>query len=208
MNIELYLFFLVTTVMLILTPGPSAITVASQATSNNSKLTFLTVLGVGSADVLFFILSATGIASLLVASSLVFSIIKWFGICYLLYLGASAIFSKSGAIKIDAQITKNSPLKAFSRGLVIHLSNPKALLYFSALLPQFIDPNEPLMFQMLLMGLTCFLADLLVYSMFGKMGAQLARKQIKTWVINLVNKLAGVALIATGIKMITLEATQ
>lgn len=212
MNIELYLFFLVTTVMLILTPGPSAIRVATQATSNNSKLTFLTVLGVGSADVLFFVLSATGIASLLVASSWVFSIIKWFGICYLLYLGASALFSKSGAIRIEAptarQTNKSSPLKAFSSGLLIHLSNPKALLYFSALLPQFIDPNQPLMLQMLLMGLTCFLADLLVYTMFGYLGAQLGRKQVKTWLVSLVNKAAGVALIATGVKMITLETNQ
>ncbi|GLR63850.1 LysE family translocator [Marinospirillum insulare] len=208
MSLELYLLFLVTTLLLILTPGPSAITVASQAASNNSKLTFLTVLGVGSADVVFFILSATGIASLIVASSWVFSIIKWLGIGYLFYLGASAIFSPAGAVRVKAQGTKASPLKAFSRGLVIHLSNPKALLYFSALLPQFIDPSKPLMLQMLLMGLTCFLADLLVYSLFGRMGAQLARQQVKTWVVSLVNKMAGVALLVTGLRMITLETTQ
>ncbi len=208
MNIELYLFFLVTTVMLILVPGPSAITVAKQGAANNSKLTFLSVLGVASADVLFFILSATGIASLVVASHLVFSIIKWLGVAYLLFLGASAIFSKAGAIKIDVQTTNINPMKAFSQGLLIQLSNPKALLYFSALLPQFVDPNEPLIFQIFLMGLTCFLADVLVYSMFGRMGAQLAKKQMKAWVINLINKAAGITLIITGIKMITVEATQ
>ncbi|HKM36742.1 MAG TPA: LysE family translocator, partial [Thiopseudomonas sp.] len=208
MNIELYLFFLVTTVMLILVPGPSAITVAKQGAANNSKLTFLSVLGVASADVLFFILSATGIASLVVASHLVFSIIKWLGVAYLLFLGASAIFSKAGAIKIDVQTTNINPMKAFSQGLLIQLSNPKALLYFSALLPQFVDPNEPLIFQIFLMGLTCFLADVLVYSMFGRMGAQLAKKQMKAWVINLINKAAGITLIVTGIKMITVEAGQ
>ncbi|MDY0207549.1 MAG: LysE family translocator [Pseudomonas sp.] len=208
MNIELYLFFLVTTVMLILVPGPSAITVAKQGAANNSKLTFLSVLGVASADVLFFILSATGIASLVVASHLVFSIIKWLGVAYLLFLGASAIFSKAGAIKIDVQTTNINPMKAFSQGLLIQLSNPKALLYFSALLPQFVDPNEPLIFQIFLMGLTCFLADVLVYSMFGRMGAQLAKKQMKAWVINLINKAAGITLIITGIKMITVEAGQ
>ena len=208
MSIELYLFFLVTTVMLILVPGPAAITVVKQAASHNSKLTFLTVLGVASADVLFFILSATGIASLIVASNLVFSIIKWLGIAYLMFLGISAIFSKAGTIKIDAQITTKNSTKAFSNGLVIQLANPKALMYFSALLPQFVDPNEPLMFQMLLMGLTCFLADVLVYSLFGSMGAQLARRQMKSWVLNLINKAAGTALIATGVKMITLENRQ
>jgi len=208
MDIELYLFFLVTTVMLILVPGPAAITVATQGASHNSKVTFLSILGVASADALFFILSATGIASLIVASSLVFSIIKWFGVAYLLFLGVSAIFSKAGTIKINAQASKVNPAKAFSQGLVIQLANPKALMYFSALLPQFIDPNKPIVFQMLLMGLTCFLADLLVYSMFGRMGAQLAKKQVKPWVISLVNKTAGIALITTGVKMATLEATK
>ncbi len=194
--------------MLVLVPGPAAITVIKQAASHNSKLTFLSVLGVASADALFFILSATGVASLIVASSLVFSVIKWFGVVYLIFLGVSVIFSKAGAIKIEAKITDINATKAFSQGLVVQLANPKALMYFSALLPQFVDPNEPLIFQMLLMGMTCFVADLLVYSMFGRMGAHLAKKQIKSWVTNLINKAAGITLISIGIKMISLEAKQ
>lgn len=208
MNVELYIFFLVTTVMLILVPGPAAITVATQGASHHTKITFITILGVATADALFFILSATGIASLIVASSFVFSIIKWFGVAYLLFLGASAIFSKAGAIKIAAKNTEISPVKAFTQGLIVQLANPKALLYFSALLPQFVDPNEPVVFQMLIMGLTCILADLLVYSLFGRMGEQLAKKQVKPWIINIINKVAGITLITTGIKMATLEAVK
>lgn len=208
MDIELYLFFLITTVMLILVPGPSAITVATQGSSHDAKNAFMCVLGVAGADALFFLLSATGIASLIVASNFLFSLIKWFGVAYLIYLGAFAIFSKVGAINIDTPITKTNPAKAFSQGLVIQLANPKALMYFSALLPQFIDPNEPILFQMFLMGVTCFLADLLVYSMYSRMGAQLAKKQMKSWVINIINKTAGIALITTGIKMATLESAK
>lgn len=208
MDIELYTFFLVTTVMLILVPGPAAITVAKQAASHHSKLTFFSVLGVASADTLFFILSATGIASLIVASNLVFSIIKWLGIAYLMFLGASAIFSKAGTINIDTPSTTINPVKAFSQGLVVQLANPKALMYFSALLPQFLDPQEPLILQMVFMGLTCLFADLVVYSLYGQLGAQLARQQMKSWVVNLINKAAGIALIATGIKMVTLENTK
>ncbi len=208
MNVELYIFFLVTTVMLILVPGPAAITVAAQGASHHTKITFITILGVATADALFFILSATGVASLIVASSFVFSIIKWFGVAYLLFLGISAIFSKAGAIKIAAKNTEISPEKAFTQGLIVQLANPKALLYFSALLPQFIDPNEPVVFQMLIMGLTCILADLLVYSLFGRMGEQLAKKQVKPWIINIINKVAGITLITTGIKMATLEAVK
>lgn len=210
MDIGLYFLFFTTTIMLILVPGPSAITAAKQGARHNDKLTFLTVLGLASGDVIFFVLSATGIASLMVASSLVFSIIKWFGVAYLIYLGMAAIFTKAGAIKIDTDSNSDAglphvtPVKAFSQGLVIQLANPKALMYFSALLPQFIDPNEPLIFQMLLMGVTCVLADILVYSLFGRMGDKLARQQIKDWVVSLINKAAGVTLITTGIRMAAL----
>jgi len=205
MDLELYLFFLVTTVMLIMVPGPAAITVISQGASHSTKNAVFSVLGVASADALFFALSATGIASLIVASNLLFSIIKWFGVAYLVYLGLSAIFSKSGGIKIDAVATDPKPVKIYLQGLLIQLSNPKALMYFSALLPQFIDPAEPIVFQMLLMGLTCFVADLLVYSLFALMGSHLARQRVKAWVVDLINKSAGITLITIGIRMAALE---
>ncbi|MCU7834095.1 MAG: LysE family translocator [gamma proteobacterium symbiont of Taylorina sp.] len=205
MDIELYLIFLVSTVMLILVPGPAAITVAAQGASYSPNKSFLGVLGVASADVIFFALSATGIASLILTSNLLFSLIKWFGVVYLLYLGVTALFSKSGAIKINKKIVKSSHTKLFSQGLVVQLANPKALMYFSALLPQFVDPDEPILFQMFLMGFSCLLADILVYSLFSHMGARLAKQKMKSWVINLINKTAGVTLIATGIKMASLE---
>ncbi len=205
MDIGLYLIFLVTTVMLILVPGPAAITVAAQGASYSPSKAFPGVLGVASADVIFFALSATGIASLILTSNLLFSIIKWFGVIYLLYLGATALFSKSGAIKINKKVTKTSRTKLFSQGLIVQLANPKALMYFSALLPQFIDPGEPILFQMFLMGTSCLLADILVYTLFSHMGDRLAKQKMKSWAINLINKAAGITLIATGIKMASLE---
>ena len=202
MDIELYSFFFITTVMLILVPGPAAITVAKQAVSYNSKLSFLVVFGVASADTLFFILSATGIASLLLASTLVFSIIKWLGVVYLLFLGMSAIFSKAGAINIDSKVTSARPDKAFLQGLLVQLANPKALMYFAALLPQFINKNEPLLLQIFIMGMTCFLADLFVYSMFARMASKFSSNQMRPAVVKFVNKLAGLALIATAVRMV------
>ncbi|MGH1429715.1 MAG: LysE family translocator [Neptuniibacter sp.] len=205
MDTTLYSIFLVTTIMLILVPGPTAITVAAQGASHNSQLAFFGVLGVASADVLFFALSATGIASLILTSSLMFSIIKWVGVAYLLYLGISALFSKSGVIKLQAEKSKRGKKKLFSQGLVVQLANPKALMYFTALLPQFIDPSKPVLFQMLLMGISCLLADIIVYSAFSRLGERIARQQLKSWVTTLLNKAAGLTLISTGIRMASLE---
>jgi len=138
-------------------------------------------------------------------SNMMFSVIRWFGVVYLLYLGIVAFFSKSGAIKITGKAKYKKPGKIFSQGLVVQLSNPKALMYFSALLPQFINPNAPIIFQMFLMGLSCLLADILVYSAFNQMGDRFAKQKLKTWVVNILNKAAGITLISTGIKMASLE---
>ncbi|MDO6746082.1 LysE family translocator [Gilvimarinus sp. 1_MG-2023] len=205
MEISLYSIFLVTTVMLILVPGPAAITVAAQGASYSSRQACWGVLGVASADVLFFALSATGIASLLLASNFMFSVIKWFGVVYLLYLGISALFSQSGVIKLSVERKESSRKKIFSQGLVVQLANPKALMYFTALLPQFIDPSKPVLFQILLMGASCLLADIIVYSVFGRLGDRIAKQKLKSWVITFINKATGVTLISTGIRMASLE---
>ena len=205
MDPGLYSIFLVTTVMLILVPGPAAITVATQGANHSSRKAFLGVLGVAGADVIFFALSATGIASLILASSLLFSAIKWVGVIYLLYLGAVAFFSESGAIRIRKDANQGGHARLFYQGLIVQLANPKALMYFSALLPQFVDPGEPILFQMLLMGASCLLADLVVYSLFSLMGDRLAKQKMQAWVVRLINRAAGVTLITTGIRMATLE---
>lgn len=143
-------------------PGPAAITVATQGASQKPQYAFFTVLGVASADVLFFALSATGIASIIVASNVMFSMIKWFGVIYLLYLGISALFNRSAMITVVKDRKESSRKKLFSQGLMVQLANPKALMYFTALLPQFIDPSRPVLFQILLMGATSLLADLII----------------------------------------------
>jgi homoserine/homoserine lactone efflux protein len=191
--------------MLILVPGPAAITVAAQGAAFGSKHAFRGVLGVATADAIFFALSATGIASLILASNLLFSAIKWFGVAYLLYLGVSILFGHSDAIRLDNKMDCGGVSRLYYRGLAVQLANPKALLYFSALLPQFIDSSKPILFQILVMGVSCLLADILVYSLYSRLGNGLARQGHRKWVISAINKVAGMTLIYTGIRMASLE---
>ena len=205
MDIGLYSIFLFTTVMLILVPGPTAITIATQGANQGPNKAFFGVLGVASANISFFALSAVGIASLILTSSVLFLVIKWFGVIYLLYLGFTALFSEAGAIKLNIRSSNSSGRKLFSQGLIVQFANPKALMYFSALVPQFIDPEQAILFQLLIMGSSCLLADLIVYSLFGHLGDRLAKQKMKSWVIKLINRVAGITLISTGIKMASLE---
>ena len=207
MEISSYLVFLITTIVVVLSPGPAAITVASQGASNGFLKSSCGVAGVASANIVYFLLSATGIAALIVTSNTLFTFIKWCGVIYLVYIGMTAIFSKSGAISINKS-KKSSGLKMFANGFLVELANPKALLYFSALLPTFINPEQSILMQIAIMGVSCLFVDLIVYNLYGYLGSTLSRGSTKAWLVNVVNKSAGEFLLFASAKMASVTISE
>lgn len=205
-SIDTLLLFLATTFVVVLSPGPAAIAVTAEAASNGFKRSTWVIFGVATANVVFFILSATGIATLLIASHHVFTVIKWVGVLYLFYLGFGAIFSRSGPLKINpSKKEKGKVHKVFLRGFILEISNPKALLYFSALLPQFINVSYPLIPQLsILCAITIFI-DFFCYSLYAYLGFKSISLGIKPMVIKIINRTAGGMLIFAGIKMATMD---
>ncbi len=206
-SLETLIIFFMTTLVVVLSPGPAALAVTAEAASNGFKKSTLVILGIASANVVFFILSATGIITLIITSQTLFNLIKWIGVAYLLYLGFTAIFSQSGPLSI--QTFKNKPSKTykiFMRGFVLEISNPKALLYFSALLPQFVDINAPVVPQLIILCLITMILDLVCYSLYGYLGFKSRGKFIKPIIIKLINRSAGAMLIFAGLKMATVES--
>lgn len=201
MSLEVYIVFLLATLVVVFSPGPAAITVASQGASNGAKRSLFGVFGVASANLVYFFLSATGIASLIIASNTLFAIIKWIGVLYLLYLGFNALLSKTSVIKIDLKASHAKPKKLYMQGLIVELANPKALLYFSALLPQFIDVNQSIYAQLLIMGVSCFVIDCVAYGMYGFFGDKISKGAVKKWMITLINKATGGFFIFIGLRM-------
>ena len=203
MTIDIYLLFFVTTLVVVFSPGPAAVVVAGQGASGGQRRAFFGTFGIASANVVYFVLSATGVASLLLASHVVFGVIKWLGVGYLIYLGLTAIFSRSGGFVVKRGDLESSARRFFIKGFVVEISNPKALLYFSALLPQFLNRAEPLVPQLLIMGATTLLLDLIAYSLYGLLGDKLGRSSVKPRIINLINRTAGGFLIFAGVRMAT-----
>ena len=204
--LDTFLLFLTTTFMVVLSPGPAAIAVTAESMSNGFNRSFLVILGVAFANVVYFVLSATGIAALLIASHTLFTIIKWVGVAYLFYLGFNAIFSKSGPFNVNpSKQNLSSGYKVFLQGFVLELSNPKALLYFSALLPQFIDITKPIFPQLALLCFLTIFIDLLCYSLYGFMGYKSKNVGVNPVVAKIINRGAGVLLIFAGVKMATIE---
>lgn len=205
LSLEALLLFSVTTFFVVLAPGPAALAVAAEAASNGFRRSTLVILGVALANVVFFTLSALGIGTLIVASESLFFLIKWIGVAYLFYLGVGALFGSSSALTIrpSTQDPIHS-LRVFLRGFSIELSNPKALLYFIALLPQFINTDYPIVPQIIILIAITMLFDFICYSFYGYLGWKSIKLGMSPRVVRVVNKSAGVLLILVATLMVTL----
>ncbi|MHA7773349.1 LysE family translocator [Roseibium sp. M-1] len=208
MQLDTYLVFLVTTAVVVFSPGAAAIAVASQGAANGGRRALGGVFGIATANAVYFALSATGIASLILASNLVFSLIKWVGVGYLVWLGLTSLFTPSGTIRVKAGQRQSGLAVLFAQGFVIEFANPKALLYFAAILPQFLDVNSAILPQILIMGATTYLIDLISYSAYAFLGDRLTRGGVRNWLVTLVNKSAGVALLYAGFRMASVSLTR
>ena len=194
-----FLVFCTATLAMAVSPGPAAICMAAQGSANGWQRAGAGTLGILVANLVFFVLSATGIAVLLLASHLVFSVIKWCGVAYLLYLSVKFLTARGGFRYEPGRV---APLRSlFTQGLVVQLSNPKALLYFTAILPQFVQPGEAVAMQVLWLGVAKALIDLVVYTAYSAFGQGVARSGLRASTVRAVNSFAGGALLFAAWKM-------
>src|SRR5262249_16028815 len=144
MNWQLWYLFVVTETALCVVPGPAVLLVLSQALSRGTRMAAWSILGILAANTLYFVVSATCIAAVVLGSYQVFFAIKWVGAAYLVWLGLNALLGKSKLLSISGANGQNSSgSRMFADGFVLQMSNPKALIFFTALVPQFIEPNAP-----------------------------------------------------------------
>jgi threonine/homoserine/homoserine lactone efflux protein len=140
MSFEAWLAFCVIEAVLCFTPGPAVLLVVSVALGRGLRASLGASLGILTANALYFTLSATGVAAALVASRELFLVLKWVGAGYLVWLGLRmALLRGSREVGAPPVILARS----FFRGFVVQGANPKAVVFFVALLPQFIDPAAP-----------------------------------------------------------------
>jgi homoserine/homoserine lactone efflux protein len=151
MTWETWLLYAATDAFAYLVPGPAALFIVSQALARGAGRTSWAILGVLSAEVMYFILSATGLALLLTASYDLFFAIKWLGAAYLVWLGILAFRGRAGAFAVDPARRPISPLRSALHGFVMNAANPKVLLFYTAIVPQFVNPHVPIVPQMLLL---------------------------------------------------------
>lgn len=181
--------------VLCLTPGPAVLLVISQGMKRGFRASMLGALGILTGNTVYFVLSAAGLGALLLASRTVFEVLKWCGAAYLVFIGVRMILRKPASTEDRPPETRGG----FVEGVVTQLANPKAIVFFTALLPQFIDPHGPVTLQFFVLGVISILVELPVLAMYG-FAADRGRALIGRHA-HLVERIAGGFLVAAGAKL-------
>lgn len=194
MTLPLWLLFCLTETALCLIPGPAVLFVVSVAIVRGTRPGIDAALGILAGNILYFALSATGVAALLVASSTLFNVLKLTGAGYLIWLGLRMLFKRAGE---PVAVPTTPDPRTFWRGFLVQTANPKALVFFVALLPQFINPESSVGLQILILGVSSVLIEFLVLGAYIVLGAR-ARQLAGAHLAGPIERIGGGFLIAVG----------
>ena len=208
MDFHNWLSFVVTVGILCYSPGPSVLLATANSMDYGVRKNVGTILGDLSANTIQMILASAGLAAIIAASAELFYAIKWAGVSYLIYLGIKQFLRKGARPDGRTAAPSKSFLQLFWQGFAVSASNPKAIVFFSALFPIFINPDLPLLSQTFLLALTFLIIDgtsLLIYSGFASRLKTYLQDQNK---MHVQNRIVGSALIIAGILLALKKRTE
>lgn len=186
-----WLLFLTMESALSLSPGPAVFYVVSQSARGGLSRTLAAAAGILSANGIYFALSATSLGAIIAASARFFTIAKWLGAAYLIYLGVRALRSAgmSQSVNLEPGVAaRSSPRRVYIGALTLQLANPKALLFFLALLPQFIDVKSPVIPQMLILTATSMIPEFFILMGYGWLASRALRASARFGVTSRMNR--------------------
>lgn len=201
MDLHLWFAFVAASVVLLLIPGPTVLLILSYALSQGRRVALATVAGVTLGDFLAMSASLMGLGALVLASATLFTVLKWVGAVYLVYLGVQLWRSAGSGAALGALAeTTALPARAvFGHAALVTALNPKSIAFFVAFVPQFVDPAAPLLPQFAILIATFVgLAGLntLAYALLAdRMRAKIGRPGV----IAGLSRAGGVALVGMGV---------
>lgn len=154
MALEPWLAFVAASIILLVVPGPTILTVIGYSLSHGRRANIPLVAAVALGDATALAVSLLGLGALLATSAFWFTLIKWVGGLYLLYLGIQALRAGASTVDLTAPAASGSRWKLFANTYLVTALNPKGIVFFVAFLPQFIDPRADVTRQLWLLATT------------------------------------------------------
>jgi len=135
------MFFVTAAAILLAIPGPAVLYIVGRSVGHGRNAGLVSALGIGVGTLVHTAAAAVGLSALLVSSAMAFSVVKYLGAAYLVFLGIQRLRSTDSlAAAADSDVSRTSLSRIFGQGIVVNVLNPKTALFFFAFLPQFIDP--------------------------------------------------------------------
>lgn len=208
-GLETYLTYLAACALVLVVPGPTVLLVVAYGLSEGRRAALAVVCGVTAGDAIALALSLGGLGALLATSAAAFSLLKWLGAAYLIYLGlkmwrAQPNVPTNETVEADGRTCK-APWQMAAHACLVTALNPKPIAFFIAFLPQFVDPSKPLLPQCMLLGgtfLTLGTMNAAGYALLASKARSMVRKP---GVLRWANRAGGGALIGAGLATATLQ---
>jgi threonine/homoserine/homoserine lactone efflux protein len=169
-SIELWLAFVAASAILLIIPGPTILTVISYSMTHGRRMNLPLVAAVALGDSTALVVSILGLGALLAASAFWFTVVKWAGGLYLLYLGIKLLRVGTSSAELVSQPTPGSRWRLFANTYLVTALNPKGIVFFVAFLPQFVSPGADAARQLWVLAVTFVImaaANATLYAVFA-----------------------------------------
>jgi homoserine/homoserine lactone efflux protein len=205
MSLEFWLLYTSTVFIASIIPGPSMLLALTQGIKHGAQKTIIGAMGIVTASIIQASISIAGLGAILMASESVFLIIKWLGAGYLIFMGILILRSKGSKLRIDHQKANGDqvPLtKLFTQAFMVAAGNPKAIIFFSALFPQFINPENAHGFQLFVLLSTLAIVAFICFMMYAIGGEKIVSFFSAEKFKHYINRTIGGTFIGVGIGLV------
>ena len=201
MEFNVWLTMFLAAIAISVSPGAGAVVSMNYGLKYGLKKSYPAIFGLQVGYLTQTFIVVIGLGAIIAKSVLIFTIIKWIGVAYLVYLGLGKIFEKVQLLDEEEHLNSYSAKKAFLNSSLINLTNIKATVFLVAFIPQFINPNESMFLQFIIIGATLSIVDIFVMTGYSSMASKLKflLKDVKA--IKIQNRITGTLLILAAIFM-------
>lgn len=196
--------FFVMTLFVVMSPGVDTALITKRTLSDGQKAGFQMALGITAGTIGHTLAATLGLSALIVQSAVAFTVVKWVGAAYLIYLGIAAFLPKKQAAPSARRPQRQR--SAFQEGLFCNLLNPKVAVFFLTFLPQFVTSEQDALTQLFWMGCTYALLSILWFTLYVGV-LQLVRNWLLSPAVqNWMEKATGAVLVGFGVKLLFAKA--
>lgn len=203
MSFEFIFLFAMTVFVVSIIPGPSMLLALTHGMYYGARRSLASALGSVMVTFIQCLISVVGLGAVLIASETAFLIIKWGGAAYLLYVGLGLFLAKGGMSSEQQQsnVKTTSLRKMFWQSALVAASNPKAIIFFTAVFPQFINPEGSLVWQSVILTTVCTLVAFVCFMIYVLSGQKLIALLSRSAIQRYFRKVIGGTFIGSGVAL-------